>query len=142
MAVGKRIKELRKSLKLTQSEFAKRVNVSPQVVSNWERDYTKPNSEDIERIATSLNTKTDYLYGLSDDPSLVREVIEPLDLKTFDSLSEINKLVKKYGIEQMGFFDIEEWKNLGPEDLLLLEEQFKLIVKLAKQRNERNEEKD
>jgi transcriptional regulator with XRE-family HTH domain len=58
------------------------------------------------------------------------------DDEPYNALVEINKLVKKYGIEQMGFFDIEEWKQLGPEDIQMLEEQFKLIVKMAKQKNQ------
>lgn len=58
----------------------------------------------------------------------------------FNSLAELNKLVEKYGITQMGFFDIEQWKNLGPEDIRMLEEQFKLIVKMAKQRKQHEED--
>jgi HTH-type transcriptional regulator, competence development regulator len=139
MAVGKRIKELRKIRNLTQKEFADRINVSPQVVSNWEREYTKPNSEDIERIAKNLEINPNYLYGLTDNPDIVSTKGTSFATpKIIDTLAEINKLVEKYGIEQMGFFNIEEWKNLGPEDILMLEEQFKTIVKFAKKRNENN----
>lgn len=70
MAVGKRIREIRKKLNLTQGDFAKKINVSSQVISNWEREYTKPNSEDIERIATILEINTNYLYGLTNDPAI------------------------------------------------------------------------
>jgi transcriptional regulator with XRE-family HTH domain len=70
MAVGKRIREIRKILNLTQGDFAKKVNVSSQVISNWEREYTKPNSEDIERIATNLDINPNFLYGITDDPTI------------------------------------------------------------------------
>lgn len=132
MTVGKRIREIRKKFNLTQSEFAKKVNVSSQVISNWEREYTKPNSEDIQRIASTLDINTEYLYGRTNDPSPSEKSLDV----PFDSLDEINKLIKKHGIEQMGFFNIEEWKNLGPTDVKLIEEHFKMIVKLAKERNE------
>lgn len=134
MTVGRRIKELRKLLKLTQKEFSDKVNVSPQVVSNWEREYTKPNSEDVSRIAKALNVNTEFLYGHTDNPS---QIITTNYDNIFDSLTEINKLVKKYGIEQLGFFDIEEWKNLGPEEIQLLDAQFKAIAEMAKKRNEK-----
>lgn len=134
MTIGRRIKELRKLLKLTQKEFSDKVNVSPQVVSNWEREYTKPNSEDVSRIAKTLNVNTEFLYGHTDNPS---PIITTNYDEIFDSLAEINKLVKKYGIEQMGFFDIEEWKNLGPEEIQLLDAQFKAIAEMAKKRNEK-----
>jgi HTH-type transcriptional regulator, competence development regulator len=144
MAVGKRIRDIRKKLNLTQGDFAKKVNVSSQVISNWEREYTKPNSEDIERISSNLKINPNYLYGLTNDPTIKKSQNELTDSNgketNFDSLAEINNLVEKYGLDQLGFFDIEQWKNLSPDDVLLLEEQFKSIVKFAKKRNENNKD--
>jgi HTH-type transcriptional regulator, competence development regulator len=133
MTVGIRIKELRNYLKLTQKEFANKISVSPQVVSNWEREYTKPNSEDISRIAKSLDINTEFLYGRTDDPSPVTTKKHD---EVFDSLAEITKLAKKYGLEQLGFFDIKEWENLSPEEIKMLDAQFKAVANMAKQRNE------
>lgn len=134
MSIGNRIKLLRKKLNLTQKELANKVNVSPQVISNWERGYTTPNADDIANFAKNLDINTQFLYGKTDDPF----TFDPAEPYTNSgSLSEINELVEKYGIEQMGFFDIEEWKNLSPEDVRLIEEHFKMIVKLAKERNKK-----
>jgi HTH-type transcriptional regulator, competence development regulator len=56
--------------------------------------------------------------------------------EVFDSLTEITKLAKKYGLEQLGFFDIKEWENLSPEEIKMLDAQFKAVAHMAKQRNE------
>ncbi|WP_438312324.1 helix-turn-helix domain-containing protein [Sporosarcina sp. FA9] len=63
MSVGNRIKQLRKNLRLTQKQLADKVNVSPQVISNWEREYTEPGSEDIKLLSKVLNRSADYILG-------------------------------------------------------------------------------
>ncbi|MDD9150411.1 MULTISPECIES: helix-turn-helix domain-containing protein [unclassified Sporolactobacillus] len=55
MDLKDRIKKIRKEHHLTQVEFGKKLNVSPQVVSNWERAYTTPNASDLENIARIFN---------------------------------------------------------------------------------------
>ncbi|MFT9118014.1 MAG: helix-turn-helix transcriptional regulator [Sporolactobacillus sp.] len=55
MDLKDRIKKIRKEYHLTQVEFGKKINVSPQVVSNWERAYTTPNVSDLENIAKIFN---------------------------------------------------------------------------------------
>ncbi|MDH6351879.1 transcriptional regulator with XRE-family HTH domain [Brevibacillus sp. 1238] len=67
--VGQRIKRLRKQKGWTQQQLAKRVNVSPQVVSNWEREYTPLDHDDIAKLALILETKADYILFGKDDPS-------------------------------------------------------------------------
>ncbi|GEO26282.1 hypothetical protein AAC03nite_20670 [Alicyclobacillus acidoterrestris] len=39
------------------------VNVSPQVVSNWERAYTRPSAEDFINLATALNEDVSWLMA-------------------------------------------------------------------------------
>lgn len=125
MTIGRRIKELRKRKNYTQKQLAERVKVSSQVISNWEREYTTPDSSDIARLANVLEVSTDVL--INEKPKN--------DNEKLDSLSEINKLVKEYGIEQFGFFDIEKWKDLSPEDVEEIKKHFEYVVFQAKQRN-------
>lgn len=63
MTLGEKIKEERKKRKITQKELAKRMEVSSQVISNWERGYTKPNYDDILGLSIELNISADYLIG-------------------------------------------------------------------------------
>jgi HTH-type transcriptional regulator, competence development regulator len=125
MTIGRRIKELRKRKGYTQKQLAERVKVSSQVISNWEREYTTPDSSDIARLANVLEVSTDVL---------INEKLNSSNEKS-DSLSEINKLVKEYGIEQFGFFDIEKWKDLSQEDIEEIKKHFEYVVFQAKQRN-------
>jgi repressor LexA len=64
MSVSNRIRDLRKKHGLTQKELANKLHVSPQVVSNWEREYTTPDAEDIAKLSKVLETKADYLLSL------------------------------------------------------------------------------
>lgn len=68
MKIGDRIRERRKILGLTQKELARKVKVSSQVVSNWERGYTDPDHDDIARLAEALETSSDYLLNRTDEP--------------------------------------------------------------------------
>lgn len=134
---SKRIKEKRKELKLTQKELADLVNVSSQVISNWERGYTTPNTDDLSRLAAALKVTPNFLIGdnLIVNENEIDHIYPDNVIKEFDSFVELNSLMKKYGIEQMGFLDIDKWKKLTPEDIKLVEEHFKMIVKIANERN-------
>ncbi|WP_371374831.1 helix-turn-helix domain-containing protein [Sporomusa aerivorans] len=78
---GIRVKQLRKNKGLTQKQLADMINVSPQVISNWERAYTPGIShDDLSRLASVLDTTTDYLTGISDERKLgpgIRSVDNP-----------------------------------------------------------------
>lgn len=63
MNTGDRIKKLRKQYKLTQKQLADKVHVSSQVISNWERSYSTPDSDDIKSLALALDCSVDYLLG-------------------------------------------------------------------------------
>lgn len=61
--ISERIKEQRKKMRYTQKQLADKVNVSPQVISNWERGYTEPSADDINKLAEKLDCTSDYLLG-------------------------------------------------------------------------------
>lgn len=67
--VARRIKSLRQLRRWTQVQLAKKVNVSPQVVSNWEREYTYPDHADIARLSEIFQTSADYILCKTDDPT-------------------------------------------------------------------------
>jgi transcriptional regulator with XRE-family HTH domain len=163
MKIGEFLKELRteKGLKFREAaeksglshsyiryiEIGKRpgsgtpINPTPDTLKRLADAYDYPYEKLLE-IAGYLPTGVQLPIfvekdgNYSTDSADIMQYVAEASNKTYDSLAEINKLVEKYGIEQMGFFDIEEWKNLGPEDIRMLEAQFKLIVQLAKERNE------
>lgn len=62
-SIGERIKEFRKSRHLTQRDLSKLVNLTPQVISNYERGYSTPSAHDLEDIAHALNVSVSDLYA-------------------------------------------------------------------------------
>ena len=59
--LGSRIRELRRENGLTQSEFAEKLCVSFQAVSNWERGIAPPELENLMRIASCFGVLVDEL---------------------------------------------------------------------------------
>ena len=53
-SIGTQIKSLRKKRNWTQQQLAEKINVSSQVISNWERGYTIPTAKDIKIMAKEL----------------------------------------------------------------------------------------
>ena len=65
-----RVRELRMSLGINQVQFAKKLNVTKQCISNWESGYIQPSIDMLRRIAETFSVSTDYLLGLNDKPTL------------------------------------------------------------------------
>lgn len=80
--IGQTIKDLRRSKKLSQTDFAKIVGVSQTTVTAWETGKAEPSSSAITRIADYFNVSTDYLLGRKENESST-ENQENKDLKKF-----------------------------------------------------------
>ncbi len=65
-AIGKRVKEIRLENGLNQSEFGKRLSVSQDTISLWEKGKTLPNTEFIIEMCKQFNVSANYLLGLED----------------------------------------------------------------------------
>ena len=61
MQIGERIQKLRKKQGLTQAALAERLFVTPQAVSQWERDITIPDTDKLADIAAVLHTTVNKL---------------------------------------------------------------------------------
>ena len=62
------LKELRKMNNMTQEDMSKKLGVSKQVISNWERGYTTSISPDmLQMIAKVFNTTTEFMLGINKD---------------------------------------------------------------------------
>lgn len=65
--LNENIKNLRIRSGLNQVEFAKRIGVTKQCVSNWENDNVMPSIEMLIKLADFFKVSTDYLLGKSSD---------------------------------------------------------------------------
>lgn len=59
--IAQNITELRKQKKLTQAEFAERLNYTDKAISKWERGESIPSIEVLKQIADMFGVKVDYL---------------------------------------------------------------------------------
>lgn len=61
-AVGSRVKALRKSLKISQKDFAAFLNISPSYLSEIEHGNSNPGFDFFYKISTACNVSLDYLF--------------------------------------------------------------------------------
>mgnify|MGYP004473414917 CR=1 FL=1 len=59
--IAQNITELRKQKKLTQAEFAERLNYTDKAISKWERGESIPSIDVLKQIADMFGVKVDYL---------------------------------------------------------------------------------
>lgn len=62
--LGKKLKELRENIKLSQSEVARRLNISRQSYNFYENNKREPDLYLIKKIALFFDVSTDYLLNL------------------------------------------------------------------------------
>ncbi|MEF9966907.1 MAG: helix-turn-helix transcriptional regulator [Longicatena sp.] len=62
-----RLKEIRKTNKLNQTELAKGIGVTNQTVSNWENSNIAPSVEMVIKIADFFQVSTDFLLDRNQD---------------------------------------------------------------------------
>ncbi|NLY47325.1 MAG: helix-turn-helix transcriptional regulator, partial [Tissierella sp.] len=111
-------------------DIAKVIGVTRPAYTAYERGLRTPDYDILVTLADYFDVSVDYLLGRTDNPNPPNTDFNPLE--------EINKLLKKYEIDQSGFFDIEKWKVMGPEEIKQLEDYFEFITSKAKKRNENN----
>lgn len=93
-----RIKELRESLGLSQSEFAKSVGTTQTTLSSYENTNKTPSLEIVKAIAEKYNVSIDWLCGLSEkkSPSTAIETYSDL-FAFFLELNNISSLETLFG---------------------------------------------
>lgn len=67
--ITRRIKERRKALKLNQGDLAELSGLSQAQISRYETGENEPTADALVRLATVLQTTSDYLIGLSNQYS-------------------------------------------------------------------------
>lgn len=110
-SIGSQIKSLRKERKWTQQQLAENINVSSQVISNWERGYTTPTAKDIKILANEFNVDTNMILTGHSTEELTNYVTGTMAVSTWVQIFADN-----FGYELVAQFlnndlDIEELLN-------------------------------
>lgn len=87
---GLRLKELRESKKLSQSDVASRLKVSTKTISAYERNIQTPRLEHLIDLAVLYNSSVDYILNLSDRSNVyiddIPESHQQIILRTIEAL--------------------------------------------------------
>lgn len=116
--LGERIKERRIVMGLTQRDLAKKLNISFQTVSKYEKDINQPDAEKLKLLSKCLDCSVDYLVSNTDNPNI--KTIEDTTLKvsydknypydlTPEQVDRVFKLLKEYRLDVDGI--IQDIKN-------------------------------
>ncbi|HDR7806282.1 TPA: helix-turn-helix transcriptional regulator [Bacillus cereus] len=110
-SIGSQIKSLRKERKWTQQQLAENINVSSQVISNWERGYTIPTAKDIKILAKEFNVDTNMILIGHSTEELTNYVTGTMAVSTW-----VQSFADNFGYELVAQFlnndlDIEELLN-------------------------------
>ncbi|MDE1493182.1 LexA family protein [Xenorhabdus bovienii] len=67
-SIGSRIRERRRSFRLTQRDIAQVVGVSPSAVTQWEQDATIPSGESLLSLSKALDCSPEWIMTGKDIP--------------------------------------------------------------------------
>lgn len=70
MSLAEKIRRGRRSLDLSQEDFAEKCGVNRVTVSCWERGKYEPEGETLKRLAAVLGVSTDYLMGRKENKKI------------------------------------------------------------------------
>lgn len=96
---GYRLKELRKSKKLTQAQVANHLNLSKATISGYENNIKTPSVEVLIQLSLLYGVSTDYLLGLEIRRALFIEALtaeqQALLISLVKEFESQNKKIKK-----------------------------------------------
>lgn len=68
--IADKIKQLRTSCDMTQTDLAKKLNITRSSVNAWEMGISTPSTAYLVELSTLFHVSTDYLLGLDNTSTL------------------------------------------------------------------------
>jgi len=97
--IGKRIKEEREKLSLTQEELATKAEIGTKFLSSIERNVSKPSLDTFIKIARALDIPCDYLINdIENDidfSNYIKHILSDLSVTQQKEILNIIKNIKK-----------------------------------------------
>ncbi len=112
MTFGETIKDLRRNANMTQEKLAEILEVSPQAVSRWETDLSRPDISMLPPLANLFSVTVDHLLGMEDyQKNLRKEGYEAAfkDYWKHDDKEENYRIAKKAVAEYPSNMEWLEW---------------------------------
>lgn len=89
-----KLKELRMSQNLSQADVAKKLEISPSIVSGYETGERTPSTENLLALSYLYKCSTDYLLGKSNDKPAVTLDTDGLTTEQIHVLQSLIKVMK------------------------------------------------
>lgn len=89
-----KLKKLRMSQNLSQADVAKKLEISPSIISGYETGERTPSTENLLALSYLYKCSTDYLLGKSNDKPLVVLDTEGLTPEQIQALQLLIKTMK------------------------------------------------
>lgn len=107
--MGERIKELRKSLNMTQQEFADRLNIQRGSIASYETGRISPSNATVSLICKELNVSEEWLRNGTGEMFIPMSLDEEIASFIGDIQSDIEENFKKRFISALSKLDEDEW---------------------------------
>lgn len=131
---GLRIKQFREKNKYSQKDLANILQVSVRTIARWEQNSSKPNSDELKRLATLIGVKEEEIIGSVDNviDSLPVESKQNIIERISDSVD--NLVTGQDAINESLALNRDEYVKKQNELIIELQNQNKqLISKLDEQ---------
>ena len=130
--IGAYLKSLRKSTNLTQKELAKKLNISFQAISKWEKGETLPDTRLLVSLSEILNTTCESILMGGKESNYTRKYFSLNNIEKFiEYILKCKELFGKEFFMYQGLIDgISENLNIVFEKYLYgdLEELYHIII--------------
>lgn len=94
---GYRLRELREWKHLTQTQVAKRLNLSKTTISGYESNTRTPSLEVLKNLAVLFEVSTDYLLGFEKHKMLLMDGLTDHQQEILTMLAQELKKQRTYG---------------------------------------------
>ena len=88
-SVNERIKQLRIDNNLTQSELAEKVGLTYVQIGRYEKGKSNPSADILQKLATALNTSTDYLMN-GESEQVEAQLIDKELIRQFQEIQKLD----------------------------------------------------
>lgn len=112
MSINDRIKQLRKSLNLSQTDFGKKLGVSRDVINNLDRSVVDPKPLILEHICSVYNVNPDWLMYGTGEMFLERDSGDEIAEFLSSLLDDDDTSIRKRFILALSKFDGDDWATV------------------------------
>lgn len=124
MEIGIIIKYLRTRNKLTQEEFASKLNVSIQTVSRWENSVNYPDLSMVPLIASLFDVTTDYLLGVERRTKNMKKLLKTVETFEFETMEEAEDMVKDFKMSKFPVLKSHSISKINNKIILEVAKEF------------------